>query len=38
MERKRWLLDLESCAAQSVGVTPSLYPLVEASTSSRLPA
>jgi O-6-methylguanine DNA methyltransferase len=46
MDRKRWLLDLESCGVQQVGVTP---PLPEqmfftlrgakmASTSSRLPA
>jgi methylated-DNA-[protein]-cysteine S-methyltransferase len=25
MDRKRWLLDLESCAVQSAGVMPSLY-------------
>jgi len=46
MERKQWLLDLESCAAQQDRVAPSLpeqmfFPLRGAktvSTSSRLPA
>jgi methylated-DNA-[protein]-cysteine S-methyltransferase len=43
MERKRWLLDLESCAVPQTMVTPSLpeqmfFGLRGASTSSRLPA
>jgi O-6-methylguanine DNA methyltransferase len=42
MERKRWLLDLESCAVQQAPVSPSMpeqmFFALRGATSSRLPA